>query len=96
MIGGFIITGNMPKKVIVRAIGPSLEEQGVNGALGDPVLELHGPDGSTIATDDNWKDDPDQAHPHSGEWDSTPTRSRIGYCRHATASWIHRNCKREK
>ena len=61
MIAGFIITGYAEKTVIVRAIGPSLETQGVNGALGDPVLELHGPDGSVIASDDNWKDDPDQA-----------------------------------
>lgn len=61
MIGGFIITGDAPKKVIVRAIGPSLEALGVSGALGDPVLELHGPNGSIIASDDNWKDNPDQA-----------------------------------
>ena len=61
MIGGFIITGEAPKKVIVRAIGPSLAPLGVNGAVSDPVLELHGPDGSLIASDDNWKDNPDQA-----------------------------------
>ena len=61
MIGGFIITGDAPKKVIVRAIGPSLAPLGVNGALADPVLELHGPGGSLIASDDNWKDNPDQA-----------------------------------
>jgi plastocyanin len=61
MIGGFIITGDAPKKVIVRAIGPSLAPLGVNGAVADPVLELHGPDGSLIASDDNWKDNPDQA-----------------------------------
>jgi len=61
MIGGFIITGDAPKKIIVRAIGPSLAPLGVNGALADPVLELHGPGGSLIASDDNWKDNPDQA-----------------------------------
>ena len=38
-IGGFIITGTTPKRVIVRAIGPSLP---VAGALADPTLELHG------------------------------------------------------
>jgi hypothetical protein len=52
-IAGFIITGNVPKKVIVRGIGPSLD--GVN-SLADPVLELHGPTGALIATNDNWKD----------------------------------------
>ena len=55
LIGGFIVTGTQPKKVIVRAIGPTLGISGVNGALADPVLELHEPDG-TVITNDNWKD----------------------------------------
>ena len=56
VIGGFIVTGTQPKKVIVRAIGPSLNVQGVPvpGRLGDPTLELVGP-GGTIATNDNWR-----------------------------------------
>lgn len=53
-IAGFIITGNAPKKVIVRGIGPSLA--GLSPVLADPVLELHGPDGSIIASNDNWKE----------------------------------------
>jgi len=53
-IGGFIITGNASKKIIVRGIGPSLT--GLTPLLADPVLELHGPDGSLITTNDNWKD----------------------------------------
>ena len=56
MIGGFIITGNDPKKVILRAIGPSLAGFGILYLLPDPVLELHGSDGSSITTNDNWKD----------------------------------------
>jgi hypothetical protein len=55
LIGGFIITGTQPKKVIVRAIGPSLATAGVSGALADTLLELHEPDG-TVITNDNWKD----------------------------------------
>ena len=55
LIGGFIITGNAPKKVILRAIGPSLTSFGVTNALADPVLELHLPD-MTVVTNDNWKD----------------------------------------
>jgi hypothetical protein len=61
MIGGFIITGNVPKKVILRALGPSLEGFGLNGGLADPMLELHGPNGSLIASSDNWREDPAQA-----------------------------------
>ena len=51
MIGGFIITGNAPKRLIVRAVGPSVP---VQGKLEDPMLELHRPDGTT-STNDNWK-----------------------------------------
>ena len=60
MIGGFIITGTAPKKVIIRAIGPSLQQDGVAGALSDPTLELHNADGP-IAANDNWADDDAQA-----------------------------------
>ena len=52
LIGGFIITGNQPKRVIVRAIGPSLP---VPGALADPVLELHGSGTFATITNDNWR-----------------------------------------
>ena len=56
LIGGFIITGTEPKEVILRAIGPSLANSGIPNPLSDPVLELHGSDGSLITTNDNWKD----------------------------------------
>ena len=38
MIGGFIVQGVAPKKVLLRGLGPSLP---ITGALSDPVLELH-------------------------------------------------------
>lgn len=56
LIGGFIITGTQSKNVVVRAIGPSLAQYGVNGALADPFLELHRGDGSLIARNNNWKE----------------------------------------
>ncbi len=55
-IGGFIITPGNPKQVIIRGLGQSLSRQGVTGFLADPVLELHGSDGSVIKTNDNWRD----------------------------------------
>jgi hypothetical protein len=54
MIGGFIIGGNQPAKILLRAIGPSLTALGIAGALQDPVLELHDKNGSTIGND-NWR-----------------------------------------
>ena len=56
-IGGFIIPGPDPKRVIVRGIGPSLGNFGVPDVLADPTLELHAGDGTLIATNDNWKSD---------------------------------------
>jgi hypothetical protein len=56
MIGGFIITGAAGKKVIVRGLGPSLTQSNVPDALADPILELHGPSGALIASNDNWRD----------------------------------------
>ena len=53
-IGGFIITGVTPKKVIIRALGPSLQPFGVTNVLLDPELELHGPNGAFITSNDNW------------------------------------------
>ncbi len=59
LIGGLIVTGNKPKKVILRAIGPSLGKGGVSGALQDPTLELF-KGSQSIATNDNWIDNPDK------------------------------------
>lgn len=57
-IAGFIITGSEPKKVIIRAIGPSLRAVGLADVVADPVLELHGgAQDALITTNDNWNDD---------------------------------------
>jgi len=53
-IGGFIITGTDPKRVLLRAIGPSLSKFGVPNPLADPILELHGPPGFETIINDNW------------------------------------------
>ena len=55
-IGGFIITGTDPKLVVIRGIGPTLADLGLDGTLADPVLELHDSTGAIIATNDNWMD----------------------------------------
>lgn len=56
LIGGIIVLGSDAQKVIVRALGPSLGDGGVTGALQDPTLELHNSDGALIASNDNWRD----------------------------------------
>jgi len=57
LIGGFIIGGAAgASKVVTRALGPSLSELGVNGALADPNLELHDANGVLVTTNDNWEE----------------------------------------
>src|SRR4051812_29355956 len=65
LIGGFIVTGNASKKVIARALGPSLANFGLTGVLQDPTINLNGPGGS-IASNDNWKDTQQTAIQASG------------------------------
>src|SRR6266403_1680286 len=55
MIGGFIVQGTQPKRVIIRAIGPELSQYGVPYPLADPTLELHDGTGALIGTNDNWQ-----------------------------------------
>jgi hypothetical protein len=59
-IGGFIITGNAPKRVVIRAIGPSLTARGVANALQDPTLTLHDSNTNVITENDNWRDSQDR------------------------------------
>ena len=57
MIGGTIIRGTVPAKVLIRAIGPSLTNAGVANALQDPTLELRDGNGVLLASNDNWRSD---------------------------------------
>ncbi|MGI8956670.1 MAG: choice-of-anchor tandem repeat GloVer-containing protein [Chthoniobacterales bacterium] len=59
MIGGFIVGGDTAT-IALRAIGPSLTDSGVMGALADPFLELHNGDGDIVDSNDNWMDNPDK------------------------------------
>jgi hypothetical protein len=57
LIGGFIVQGTQPKRVIVRGIGPELAAPPFNipNALANPTLELHNATGALIASNDNWQ-----------------------------------------
>ena len=63
MIGGFALGGTSinPAKVVVRALGPSLAQAGINNPLGNPTLQLFDNNGQVVAFNDNWQDDPSQA-----------------------------------
>ena len=55
LIGGFILTTDAPKKIAVRAIGPSLADVGVSQPLQDPMLDVVDSSGTVIASNDDWR-----------------------------------------
>lgn len=57
MIGGFIIYGDLPKKIILRAIGPSLASFGIVDAMPNPELRLYDSTGSIVGYNDDWRSD---------------------------------------
>jgi FtsP/CotA-like multicopper oxidase with cupredoxin domain len=56
LIGGFIVTGNASKTIVLRGLGPSLTSQGLVTVLADPTLDLRNSAGASILKNDNWKD----------------------------------------
>jgi hypothetical protein len=55
MIGGFVVSGDGPQTLVVRAIGPSLTNYGVAGALANPQLQLvRSSDQTVMAFNDDW------------------------------------------
>lgn len=54
LIAGLVISGNTPKRVLVRGVGPGLSSFGVTGVLADPKITLFSSN-AAIATNDNWE-----------------------------------------
>jgi hypothetical protein len=61
LIGGFVVTGNAPVKVLIRGTGPALAAFGVPGVLVDPRLRVYR-DNVLIAENDNWSADAIEAN----------------------------------
>ena len=62
MIAGLIAgpSNGTSLKVLVRALGPTLSDFGVPGALANPTLDLVNSSGTVIRSNNDWKDDPQQ------------------------------------
>jgi hypothetical protein len=56
MIGGTIVTGPDPARVVFRALGPSLAAVGIQNPISDPQLDLFDANGAKISSNNNWKD----------------------------------------
>ncbi|MBT5902359.1 MAG: hypothetical protein HOH58_09655 [Opitutaceae bacterium] len=54
LIAGFVIGGDLPMRVMLRAVGPQLETYGVTGVLANPLLRLYDRTETEIASNDDW------------------------------------------
>lgn len=63
LIAGFVVTGNSPKRVLIRALGPALASMGLQSSevLADPILRIV-QDGNILLTNDNWGDAPNASN----------------------------------
>jgi hypothetical protein len=77
LILGLIIGGSTQSNIVVRALGPSLAQDGVNDALADPTLDLHDADGALVASNDNWADTQEAEIQRSGLAPSNPHEAAI-------------------
>ena len=78
LIGGFILGGSESKKILVRAIGPSLTAFGVPNALTNPTLELRDQNATLIDSNDDWMNSPQKTQiQNSGLAPTDPKESAV-------------------
>jgi sugar lactone lactonase YvrE len=61
MIAGCIIGGSQTKQIVVRGLGPSLQNSGVDDALENPSLQLFNANGAELSSNADWQQGPDAA-----------------------------------
>lgn len=60
LIGGFVVRGPAYKRMLIRAVGPTLSTRGIADALADPILTLFsGP--NVVSSIDDWSASPTAA-----------------------------------
>lgn len=78
LIGGFFLGGTESKRILVRAIGPSLAPFGIPNTLADPILELRDSNGALLDANDDWGLSPNQAEIQaSGAAPTNPKESAV-------------------
>jgi hypothetical protein len=77
MIGGLILVGPDPARILFRAIGPSLVSAGIQQALADPQLDLFDAQGTKIASNNNWKESQQAAIQDTGAAPTDDAESAI-------------------
>lgn len=74
LIGGFVIRGNAPLRVLVRGTGPSLTSLGVANAVNDTIVQIW-QGGTMLAENDDWKTSQEAAITATG---NAPLNEREG------------------
>lgn len=54
LVVGFFVSGSTPETILIRGVGPTLSQYGVNGVLANPQLTLYDSTDTVIATDTGW------------------------------------------
>jgi len=54
LIGGLIVVGTNPKRLIFRALGPSLSANGIANPLSNPTITVFNDQAQVVATNDDW------------------------------------------
>ncbi len=55
VIPGFVVEGDIPSRVLIRAVGPTLAKDGVAGFLAHPEIGVYDVNGDPIAFNDGWQ-----------------------------------------
>ncbi|MBS0658476.1 MAG: hypothetical protein JSR82_09570, partial [Verrucomicrobia bacterium] len=55
LIGGIAVRGNGPRRLLIRALGPSLASFMLGAPLADPTLSIYDSTGTLVATNNDWK-----------------------------------------
>lgn len=68
LINGFVVAGDQPKPIVLRALGRSLQRFGIKTGLADPSLELRDSRGALLASNNNWRDSQQQLFDADGPY----------------------------
>ena len=55
VIPGFVVQGDLPSRVLIRTVGPSLENRGIAGFLANPKITIYDISGTPIESNDGWQ-----------------------------------------
>jgi hypothetical protein len=55
LVAGFVVSGDAPKRILIRGVGLGIKQFGVADVVADPVLKLYDAKQVAVAQNDNWE-----------------------------------------